>query len=447
MRLSAAFAVGLICSCTSTESGLSGGTQGACAAGTKSCAGACAPFDNPSYGCGAPSCDPCPSVTHGAAICVQGSCAVGACDSGFADCDHQPSNGCETDLRTSSVHCGACGAVCQFAHTQSSCSNGACYVDACDGGFLDCNGSAMDGCEADAAVDPKNCGGCGSACDSGAVCYKGACASNGEVLAWLDIQKGGWCLDDYKKLVNLCGKVSVCHYNLCGDLDTDPPDAGTCYDDYQHEHEKAVPFCCDTRFLKPYPDGIIVDVGFHYDGVSTGSVWDLGGDTGAKRAWMAFSSAGKLSVELATMPSLEATLPKGTYLVSFHATQSATALFVNGQRVADGPGATSAIELAGENGPGMVLGSRISYWWETATPRLRFAPFLFHLREGKSAAADWSLAAATQSGPDTLLLFREQGVSGNAWTAVTGPQTAYAITVEQAAPEPVWKNDAASQCF
>jgi hypothetical protein len=446
MRLAAVFGMALICSCTSTESGLSAGSGGGCAAGTKPCGTACVAFDAPATGCGAPSCNPCPAMAHGSAICVQGSCSMGPCDTGYADCDHQPSNGCETDTRTSSAHCGACGVTCTFAHTQSTCADSVCQVTSCEGTFKDCNGLASDGCESDTDSDPKSCSACGNACDTGAVCYKGACASNGDVLAWLDTQKGGWCLDDYQTLINLCGKVSVCHYNLCGDLDTDSPDAGTCYDDYQHEHEKAVPFCCDTRFLKPYPNGIVVDLGFHYYGVSTGFLFDLGGDTGAKRLNMTMTDGAQLSVGLVSLEPLTAKLQKGTFLVSYHLTQSKSALFLNGILAAEGTGAPSVIELAAENGPGLVLGSRISYWWESANKKMRFAPFLFHIRDGIHSDT-WSLAAATESGPDTLLLFRDQGVTGNAWTAVTGPETGYAITTAMAEPEPVWKSDAASQCF
>lgn len=78
MRPYVAVAVGLIGSCTSTESSLSGGAPGTCAAGTKSCAGACVAFDDPAHGCGSASCDPCPAMTHAAAICVQGSCSMEA---------------------------------------------------------------------------------------------------------------------------------------------------------------------------------------------------------------------------------------------------------------------------------------------------------------------------------------------------------------------------------
>ena len=56
------------------------------------------------------------------------------CAPGSADCDGIAANGCETDTRTSSMHCGACGVVCAAPmHGSSQCAMGRCEV-ACDAG-------------------------------------------------------------------------------------------------------------------------------------------------------------------------------------------------------------------------------------------------------------------------------------------------------------------------
>jgi hypothetical protein len=47
--------------------------------------------------------------------------------------------------------------------------------EACSVGKLDCNRDAADGCEADSANDPSNCGGCGKQCAKGSFCSDGAC--------------------------------------------------------------------------------------------------------------------------------------------------------------------------------------------------------------------------------------------------------------------------------
>jgi alpha-tubulin suppressor-like RCC1 family protein len=41
-----------------------------------------------------------------------GTCTVLRCDAGLADCDADPSTGCETELATDVEHCGACGVSC-----------------------------------------------------------------------------------------------------------------------------------------------------------------------------------------------------------------------------------------------------------------------------------------------------------------------------------------------
>jgi hypothetical protein len=384
-------------------------------------------------------------MNHAQVICVQGACAPGTCDPGFADCDHQPGNGCEQDVLSSATHCGACAHPCVAENSTFTCNQGACSVASCDPPWQDCDESAANGCEADIQTDPMHCGACKQACKQGELCYQGQCAANAEVLAWLATQKAGWCLDDYQKLVNLCGKVSVCHYELCGDLDQDPPGSETCYDDYQHEHEKAVPFCCDTRFLKAYPDGLAIDVGFHYDGLSIGGVLDLGGDVDYKRLNLRFTEPSRLVASAGSAPLLETTVTKGTFLVSFHVSSEFAALYVNGLLADQDAGSPTLLELATDHGPGMVMGARMAYWWEPG-PKLRFAPFLMHLR-GRAPSDPWSLQHAVEPGNDTLLLFRGEGIHSNEWNAVIGPQKAYAITTATVGLPPMWMTDVSQQCF
>ncbi len=434
----------LICGCTSTESEPKGNSD-ACVAGTKTCGTACVAIDSPQYGCSATSCDPCPVVEHGAAICVQGSCAQ-TCADGWADCDHQPKNGCETDVQTSLLACGGCGKPCASQHTASSCVQGACVVSSCEAPWKECTAAAADGCEASTDSDVNHCGACGQACGKGEACHEADCVVNPDVLAWLETQKGGWCLDDYRKLVNLCGKVSVCKLTLCGDLDTDPASSPTCYADYGHEHEKAVPFCCDTRFLKAYPNGIAVDVGFYYDGASVAELLSMGGDVDAGILRLVINAGGKLTGGVQLGGAVETTLTKGAYLVSLHVTTSRTAMYVNGVLVGEAAGAPGEVVLAADHGPGMVIGARASYWWQYPGNALRAAPFLVHLRDG-APAGEWSLKEATEASASTLLLFNDTGVSGNAWTAAVGDQTAYAIPQDYADPNPTWHTDVAKTCF
>lgn len=81
-----------------------------------------------------------------AAACLGGTCGLASCTANYGDCDGRASNGCETDTRTSSAHCGACGAPCAAGR---GCVAGACVVCDADGdgatipacGGMDCDDS------------------------------------------------------------------------------------------------------------------------------------------------------------------------------------------------------------------------------------------------------------------------------------------------------------------
>jgi hypothetical protein len=178
-----------------------------------------------SFGNGAPLSD---NTYYG---CVNEECGSLKCVGGFANCDNNMSNGCETslvddancgacgnacpsnakcrvdelfrpfcacpgeqtfcpimcfgsdcmgecfDVTAHPYNCGGCGIVCATpAYSDPICNYGRCsYV--CKGGRADCNGNPEDGCEVNTQSDPRNCGGCGIACDAvaGQACVAGQC--------------------------------------------------------------------------------------------------------------------------------------------------------------------------------------------------------------------------------------------------------------------------------
>jgi hypothetical protein len=67
---------------------------------------------------------------------------------------------------------GSCAAV---PSGTVACVDGFCVVTGCDEGFLDCDGLAQNGCEANPETHRLHCGGCGMACATGEVCLEGAC--------------------------------------------------------------------------------------------------------------------------------------------------------------------------------------------------------------------------------------------------------------------------------
>ncbi len=87
-------------------------------------------------------------------------------------------NGCK-DLLSDPLNCGACGTSCgnpRANQAASQCRKGVCEID-CLPGFADCNGDPNDGCEVDLRVHPANCGACGNKCDfaAGQPCIDGKC--------------------------------------------------------------------------------------------------------------------------------------------------------------------------------------------------------------------------------------------------------------------------------
>lgn len=108
---------------------------------------------------------PC-SVANGSPKCEAGSCQVKTCAGTFRDCDGEAKNGCEVNVASSNGNCGACGTDCdtKYAHASASCSASSCGSPICDPGYDDCSGGFGDGCETDTTKDDANCGGCGKAC-------------------------------------------------------------------------------------------------------------------------------------------------------------------------------------------------------------------------------------------------------------------------------------------
>lgn len=221
------------------QDGPGSATACGCPAGQIDCGLCTDPSSNDSH-CGAcnNACDPTaggePSYPNSYYGCSSGACGALKCRGYFADCDKVATNGCETsmvsdsdcggcgnacpagqqcrldpngkpacmcpdgltlcelgcngdvcsgfctDVTSDSANCGRCGVACSNAGldpgARRTCDYGACVVR-CQDGYADCNSSEADGCEVDTRSDPRNCGGCGRACDAvaGQACVGGQC--------------------------------------------------------------------------------------------------------------------------------------------------------------------------------------------------------------------------------------------------------------------------------
>jgi hypothetical protein len=228
-------------------------TSGACA--PPSCTDTLQNGDESDTDCGGS----CPTCLPGQHCKLPTDCAGGACDSGVCsltcldgkgNCDGNPGNGCETNLKTDADHCGACDTPCNLPFSSASCSGGKCAVDKCTAPYVDCNGLPDDGCEVNTSADAANCGGCGTACSAingTATCVAAKCeitCSDGfndcdanpvngcETSTSKDVTNCGTCgkvcdttSGAAKCTAGVCG-VSNCKTGL-GDCDSNPDDCET----------------------------------------------------------------------------------------------------------------------------------------------------------------------------------------------------------------------------
>lgn len=104
----------------------------------------------------------------------QGSTGAGTpgCPAGQADCDGDG----HCDPLDTVEACGACGNYCSQNNGAATCQAGHCVL-ACETGFADCNGDPGDGCEADLENDPNHCQACGQGCGQESDCFRGSCVS------------------------------------------------------------------------------------------------------------------------------------------------------------------------------------------------------------------------------------------------------------------------------
>ncbi|MBI5516377.1 MAG: hypothetical protein HY909_21510 [Deltaproteobacteria bacterium] len=158
-----------------------------CAAGYGECNGAVDDGCETDLSSAADHCGSCGRTCVGPGVasgeCASGACRITACLPSFADCDGMAGNGCETDTRTTAAHCGGCGMACTPRNAAGACVGSACTVGACNAGFGDCDGMAGNGCETDVRASDAHCGACGRACAVGAVCSGGSCAPRASCAA------------------------------------------------------------------------------------------------------------------------------------------------------------------------------------------------------------------------------------------------------------------------
>ena len=131
--------------------------------------------------------------------CSSGYCDYGSCNSSYANCDGDRTNGCETYLWQASSCGTACGnrVDCNDRILNASgvvCSNGSCDFGSCNSDYGNCNGDRTDGCEED-IWQPTSCGtSCGNRVDctalvqhaTGVTCSSGSYDYGSCQAGWAD---------------------------------------------------------------------------------------------------------------------------------------------------------------------------------------------------------------------------------------------------------------------
>ena len=115
----------------------------------------------------------CPDRPFSSPVCQVSTCGI-QCDTGRANCDNADANGCEVDTNSDILNCGGCFAQCGTAHGSATCVSGQCAIQ-CNAGFADCDGDNSNGCETDLSTK-YDCGACGHDC-LGGNCTNGQCAA------------------------------------------------------------------------------------------------------------------------------------------------------------------------------------------------------------------------------------------------------------------------------
>lgn len=159
--------------------------------------------------------------------CIAGTCVLGQCNTGRGNCDNNQTNGCET-LLNSPLNCGGCGRVCQLANANPRCtSTGTCAVDTCQSGFANCDNNAGNGCET------RNAGGasCGFAIDVGEVDADTRCGVACSVTtAWQVVDSRTGTGEAWFK-ATLHDKIGICSADLSNRIKLSVP-SGVDYDLY-----------------------------------------------------------------------------------------------------------------------------------------------------------------------------------------------------------------------
>lgn len=152
-----------------------------CKEGYLACEGKCVANDKNNCGSCGHDCEGLKNVS-GAVTCEKGACSIllTSCAPGYANCDSDPNNGCETKL-SDAKNCGACGTVCASPTPVCSLKSDSTKENPAYGCIEKCasNETKCDTSCVNTATSALHCGNCDKACEpvtyGQPVCVDGKC--------------------------------------------------------------------------------------------------------------------------------------------------------------------------------------------------------------------------------------------------------------------------------
>lgn len=122
-------------------------------------------------------CGVCNNACPAGQVCAgDGTCGT-RCIAGYSNCPGTCS-GCPSGCVNTSVdlmHCGGCRIACQpFNRAEPTCSNSRCGIR-CQSGWANCDNDPANGCEAELRINQQNCGSCRRVCPAGQQCVDSNC--------------------------------------------------------------------------------------------------------------------------------------------------------------------------------------------------------------------------------------------------------------------------------
>jgi hypothetical protein len=196
-------------------------------------------------------------VSNATAGCASSQCTVGACDTGYTDCDQDATNGCEVNTAANPKACGSCTNDCTTQPGTWTCENGSCKISQCPAGKGECDGNAATVCETDVTNSTLHCGFCNNPCslpNATGECKASACAikSCDPGFADCDQQVSNGCQSQHecrplRKCDRPCSNsnvgTAVCSAGVC--TSTCSPGYGNCVTPAQPAADDG----CETNLL------------------------------------------------------------------------------------------------------------------------------------------------------------------------------------------------------